>query len=335
MILGHYMKGCFLFVHLLLFSTFSLSAQDSLRIYFNKNESYVPAKYASHFMDLVKLNDSSGLYKGMDYYMTGSIRSAGLYFKDKGEFLKTGKFLFYHPNGKKSEEGLFVIDTNQVSSVRTGKWKYYYPDGRPLEEKIFLISNDFLTVHNLTMSYWDTAGNQTVAKGNGSYQYRKEMVFDSIIQAALFTGKVKEGKYDGPWTGQFNNGKIACQYYYQEGQLLAGKIYNSKGVVLLFDTLNSPAFYEGGEAELIRIYQAIIKYPQLEMDNDIQGAVVVNFLVDEDGRLSGFTVVNSVSPGLDKEALRAVSQFPRFRPKMVNGKRVKSEYTQEITFKLV
>lgn len=329
------MRGYFLFICLLLFFIFSLSAQDSLRIYLNKYESYVPAKFASHFMDLVKLNDSSGFYKGLDYYMTGSIRSAGLYIKVKGEFLKTGKFLFYHPNGKKSEEGIFVIDTNQVSSVRTGKWRYYYPDGRPLEEKIFLVNNDFSTVHNLTMSYWDTAGNQTVVKGNGTCQYPKEMVFDSIIQIALFTGKVKDGKYDGQWIGQFNNGKIACQYYYQEGQLLAGKIYNSKAVNLSFDTLNSPAFYEGGEAELIRIYRASIKYPQLEMDNDIQGTVVVSFLVDEDGWLSEFTVVKSVSLGLDIEALRAVSQFPRFRPKMVNGKRVKSEYTQRITFKLV
>lgn len=286
-------------------------------------------------MDLVKLKDSSGLYKGMDYYMTGSIKSAGLYLKYNGEFLKTGKFLFYHPNGKKSEEGIFIIDTNQASSVRTGKWKYYYPDGRPLEEKIFLVSNDFLTVHSLTMSYWDSTGNQTVVKGNGSCQYLKEVVFDSIINKALFTGKVKDGKYDGQWTGQLNNGKIACHYYYQEGQLLAGKVYNSKGVTFSFDTLNSPAFYEGGEAELIRIYQANIKYPQLEMDNDIQGTVVVKFIVDEEGWLSEFTVIESVSFGLDTQALRAVSQFPRFRPKMVNGKRVKSEYTQSITFKLI
>lgn len=75
-------------------------------------------------------------------------------------------------------------------------------------------------------------------------------------------------------------------------------------------------------------------YPAMAKENGIEGKVVVQFVVNEDGSISGTKVLRHVGGGCDDEALRVVSSMPAWKPGMQNGQPVKVYYTLPITFKL-
>lgn len=78
--------------------------------------------------------------------------------------------------------------------------------------------------------------------------------------------------------------------------------------------------------------QKNLKYPQMELDNDVQGIVVVGFWVDENGSVKNPEVVKSGSKGFDKEALRLVKLLPKWEPGKSNKKPVPVYYTLNVKF---
>ncbi len=92
--------------------------------------------------------------------------------------------------------------------------------------------------------------------------------------------------------------------------------------------------YPGGDYAMMKFIQKNIKYPDLERESDIQGRVVLGFIVNVDGSLSDITVRKSVSHGLDKEAIRVVKLMPNFIPGRQQGKAVRVQYMLPIMFKL-
>lgn len=92
--------------------------------------------------------------------------------------------------------------------------------------------------------------------------------------------------------------------------------------------------FPGGDAALIKFLQANIHYPETERNHNVQGKVLLRFVVDEEGKVGNVTVKRSVSPGLDEEAIRVVSMLPNFKPGMVQGKPVSVYFNLPIVFKL-
>lgn len=77
-----------------------------------------------------------------------------------------------------------------------------------------------------------------------------------------------------------------------------------------------------------------LQYPATAAKNGIQGRVVVKFAVGKDGSLSHVSVVRSVDPDLDKEAVRLVENMPKWSPGIVDGEPASIWYTLPVTFKL-
>jgi protein TonB len=77
-----------------------------------------------------------------------------------------------------------------------------------------------------------------------------------------------------------------------------------------------------------------LKYPKKAMENDIEGRVVVKFVINEDGGVSDAEVVHSVHELLDAEALRVVRHMPRWKPGKQNKNAVKVYFNLPIMFKL-
>jgi TonB family protein len=75
-------------------------------------------------------------------------------------------------------------------------------------------------------------------------------------------------------------------------------------------------------------------YPEVCRLRNIEGRVLVQFVVYEDGAIGDVIIKKSVHPALDAEAYRVISIMPKWKPGMQNGKKVKVFYTQPITFKL-
>lgn len=69
-------------------------------------------------------------------------------------------------------------------------------------------------------------------------------------------------------------------------------------------------------------------------ENNIQGRVVVQFVVKKDGSIGKVVVSRGVDPDLDKEAVRVVKKLGKFNPGRNNGQPVAVWYTLPIRFKL-
>lgn len=77
-----------------------------------------------------------------------------------------------------------------------------------------------------------------------------------------------------------------------------------------------------------------MKYPVIAVENGVQGRVLVQFVVEKDGKVTDVHVVKSVDPSLDKEAVRVVAAMPKWIPGKLNGSAVRVKYTVPVTFKL-
>lgn len=94
------------------------------------------------------------------------------------------------------------------------------------------------------------------------------------------------------------------------------------------------AQFLGGTGELMAFLQKSIRYPQIAIENSIEGRTVVRFVVSVNGNISDVKVLKSSDPSLDKEAIRVVKSMPKWIPGKKNGKNVASYFTLPVTFKL-
>ena len=93
--------------------------------------------------------------------------------------------------------------------------------------------------------------------------------------------------------------------------------------------------FPGGEDDFFSLIAKNVIYPNWELKNDVEGRVIVGFIIYEDGSIHDVNVQQSLSPGLDKEAVRVIEMLPSFLPGKENGKEVKVKYLLPIMFKLI
>ena len=102
----------------------------------------------------------------------------------------------------------------------------------------------------------------------------------------------------------------------------------------VFRSVEQMPQFPGGEAALMKYLQSHINYPPMAAENNVQGRVVVQFVVDKTGKVGEVKVVRSVDKDLDKEAVRVCKSLPKFTPGRQNGQPVSAWYTLPVTFKL-
>lgn len=102
----------------------------------------------------------------------------------------------------------------------------------------------------------------------------------------------------------------------------------------VFRSVEQMPQFPGGEAALMKYLQSHINYPPMAAENNVQGKVVVQFVVDKTGKVGEVKVVRSVDKDLDKEAVRVCKSLPKFTPGRQNGQAVSVWYTLPVTFKL-
>lgn len=92
--------------------------------------------------------------------------------------------------------------------------------------------------------------------------------------------------------------------------------------------------FQGGVKGMQEYLVSNIKYPDKAKQEGIQGRVFVSFVIRADGSVSGATILRGVDPLLDEEALRVVSQMPKWKPGTQKGKAVNVQFNLPIVFKL-
>ena len=127
----------------------------------------------------------------------------------------------------------------------------------------------------------------------------------------------------------------------------------------IFEVVEEPAQYPGGQGALMQYLAQNIRYPKISAENGVQGRVLVQFVIEKDGSLSNFKVVKDAKPvsdgitvnaqgttaegndipkeaygALNIEALRVLRGMPNWTPAKQRGQVVRLKYTLPVTFRL-
>ena len=80
--------------------------------------------------------------------------------------------------------------------------------------------------------------------------------------------------------------------------------------------------------------QQNVKFPQIALENGIQGRVVLSFVIEKDGRLTNIQVLQTPDRSLSEEAIRVLSKSPKWSPGKQRNQVVRVKYTLPVDFRV-
>lgn len=102
----------------------------------------------------------------------------------------------------------------------------------------------------------------------------------------------------------------------------------------IFVSVEQQAEFPGGTAAMMKWLSNNVRYPESAQQNDIQGRVIVKFVVEKDGSIGHAEILKGVDRDLDREAIRVVKKMPRWQPGKNNGVAVRSYFNLPVVFRL-
>ena len=102
-----------------------------------------------------------------------------------------------------------------------------------------------------------------------------------------------------------------------------------------FQLVEEKPSFQGGDANQFSkwVNQRLV-YPEIAKENGVQGRVTLQFTVEKDGSVTKVKVLRGVDPSLDMEAVRVVSQSPKWKPGKQRDRAVPVPYTFPVIFQL-
>ena len=92
--------------------------------------------------------------------------------------------------------------------------------------------------------------------------------------------------------------------------------------------------FPGGEEALYKFIDDNLRYPEEAREVNVQGTVIIRFVVEKDGSISNAAIAREIGCGCGREALRVVNMMPRWKPGKQGGKPVRTEFILPVKFSL-
>ena len=146
---------------------------------------------------------------------------------------------------------------------------------------------------------------------------------------------IKESK----WTYYYpQTGLVRSEEYYEENQMISNRNWKKtgeEGISNVFTNSDTMPKYQDGDKGLMNFLTNEIKYPADARQQNIQGRVVIQFVVMEDGKVDGINILVGKCLSLDNESIRVVKLTSgKWKPGIINGKPVRIYFTLPISFKM-
>ena len=103
----------------------------------------------------------------------------------------------------------------------------------------------------------------------------------------------------------------------------------------IFVTAETIPSFMGGDLGVFRNWvQKQLNYPPIAQENGIQGKVIIQFVVEKDGRLTNVQVLSTPDRSLSEEAVRVLQLSPRWSPGKQRNQPVRIKYTLPVDFRI-
>ncbi len=98
--------------------------------------------------------------------------------------------------------------------------------------------------------------------------------------------------------------------------------------------IDSMPEFPGGLLKMTEFLSNNIIYPKKARRDEVEGRLVLSFVVDKSGKIQNILVIKSVRADLDNEAIRVVKNMPKWKPGVQKGSCVQVQYQLPVMFKL-
>jgi protein TonB len=175
---------------------------------------------------------------------------------------------------------------------------------------------------------WDTYKNKNKKVRNGL-----SLQFDSLGRTE-YEATHMEGKLDGYLKTFWPNGVLKRWDRYDLDEFQGGSCFDAEGKEVAYYKFLEPAFFIGGQKALSFYLGSNLVYPEslIMRKTIVTGRVLISFVIEADGNITNAKIVKGIHPDCDLEAMRVVINMPRWVPAILEGKAIRSRYTQPITF---
>jgi TonB family protein len=194
--------------------------------------------------------------------------------------------------------------------VRNGLFTWLYPTGAKASQVHFRDNK----AHGLFIAWYEDGR----VRSRGEYEQGQRIgPWLSVHRNGQkrSEGLYQQGQPHGEWRYYYDTGQLSAIERLHTGRILSLTYYLSDGAPLAGTSQKrQPPEFPGGEAALLRHIAQATVYPKEARRRNLTGQVFVNYTVGEDGRVGDVRVVRGLSPELDNEARRVVTNLPAFRP---------------------
>lgn len=102
----------------------------------------------------------------------------------------------------------------------------------------------------------------------------------------------------------------------------------------IFEIVEAQPEFPGGVNAMMEFISSNVSYPEIALDNGIEGTVVVQFVIEKDGSLTDVKIVRDPGGGLGQEAERVIKMMPKWKPGTQKDSPVRVKMSAPIRFKL-
>lgn len=246
-----------------------------------------------------------------------------IYYSNLGESVKNREQAYYYEVMTRKSDTLFELKSYYS---RNKKWT------EATTSKIFRISDtSFVIVSD--------AGKSTRCVERKSEKYYIRDFQDGMLISEGTSELLFPLVKNGIWKDySYASGRLTAEGEYQNNRMISNKYYINDTEYLpdVFYQVDSFPIYGNGDSDLFKFLFENIEYPPDARDNKITGKVIVKLVVMADGTVAGVEVLKAAYPALTAEALRVVKSLPpRWKPGIIDGKKVNSVMNIPITFTLI
>ena len=149
-------------------------------------------------------------------------------------------------------------------------------------------------------------------------------------------GNYHLNNYDDTLKGYYPNGALKRIDIFCDGKLIEGKCFGIDGKDTTHFPFYQQASFPGGYEEMVKFVRQNMIYPEVAMENDLQGKCYVKFKVKKDGSLSNIIMLRGIvgCPECDKETIRLIKSMPNWIPGIDEETIHDSHYQLPIIFKM-
>jgi TonB family protein len=285
---------------------------------------YVKDRDSADYTRVVSAPDSaSKLYNVAEFYLNGKPKLTGK-SSTTNPCVFEGACVGFYANGNKATA------LNYEHGILKGMQYYFYPNGKAYQVDSYPDGDNSTGPsydRRLINAEYDSLGTAIVIGGNGYYKG-----YDDKFKEVIEEGNLKGGKKDGLWKGGYP--EIHFTEKYENGNFISGVSVSQPGDTVKYNIRESEPQFKGGIQAFYKYLGKNIIYPKYEKLHNIQGRVIVLFIIEKDGKVSDVKILNSVSENIDNEAVRVIRNSPDWIAGVQYGRNVRVEYTVPLSFTL-